>query len=207
MNLAFFYDTETTGLPDFKAPSDAPQQPHLVQLAAALVDLDTREITQSIDLIIRPDGWTIPDDVSEIHGITTEHALEVGIPEEVAVDIFSHLWGRNKRIAHNESFDARIMRIAFKRHLCVPKTFADIWKTGEAECTVKLAKPICQIPPTEKMKQYKNLANTFKNPNLSEAYKHFTGKDLVGAHSAMVDVKACIEVYFGVQDLAREAVS
>jgi len=28
-----FYDTETTGLPDFKAPSDAPHQPRIIQLA------------------------------------------------------------------------------------------------------------------------------------------------------------------------------
>jgi len=40
----------------------------------------------------------------------------------------------------------------------------------------------------------------FKNPNLGEAYKFFTGKDLEGAHNAMVDVKACIEVYFGILD-------
>ena len=39
MNLALFYDTETTGLPDFKAPSEAQHQPHIVQLAALLVDL------------------------------------------------------------------------------------------------------------------------------------------------------------------------
>lgn len=30
MNLALVYDTETTGLPDWHQPSDAPQQPHLV---------------------------------------------------------------------------------------------------------------------------------------------------------------------------------
>jgi DNA polymerase III subunit epsilon len=36
-----------------------------------------------------------------------------------------------------------------------------------------------------------------KSANLAEAYKHFTGLDLQGAHNAMVDVSACMTVYFG----------
>ena len=83
MNIKLFYDTETTGLPDFKAPSESAHQPHIVQLAALLVDMDTRETIQSMDVICRPDGWTIPDEVAAVHGITTEHAAEVGIPESM----------------------------------------------------------------------------------------------------------------------------
>lgn len=41
MNAALFYDNETNGLPLFKEPSNHPGQPHIVQLAAVLVDLDT----------------------------------------------------------------------------------------------------------------------------------------------------------------------
>ena len=62
MTIAAVYDTETTGLPDFKAPSESEHQPHIVQLACALVDLDSRQITESMDVIIRPDGWKIPAD-------------------------------------------------------------------------------------------------------------------------------------------------
>ena len=43
MNTAIFFDTETTGLPLFKEHSEHPSQPHIVQLAACLVDLDTRK--------------------------------------------------------------------------------------------------------------------------------------------------------------------
>ena len=38
MKLAIFYDTETTGIPLFSEPSEHPGQPHIVQLAACLVD-------------------------------------------------------------------------------------------------------------------------------------------------------------------------
>jgi hypothetical protein len=81
MKTALVFDTETTGLPLFEQPSDHPDQPHLVQLGALLVDLDTRRELASVDLIVRPDGWVIGEEVSKIHGITHELAMDVGVPE------------------------------------------------------------------------------------------------------------------------------
>nr|WP_299241463.1 hypothetical protein [uncultured Halomonas sp.] len=43
MTPILFFDTETTGLPDWKVPSDSEHQPHLVQLAAVLADDDARQ--------------------------------------------------------------------------------------------------------------------------------------------------------------------
>lgn len=101
MNPALFFDCETTGLPLFNEPSEHPDQPHMVQLAAVLADLETEKAIASMDVIIRPDGWTIPDDVAAIHGITTEHAMAVGVPEELALYLFMELWMGRNRIAHN----------------------------------------------------------------------------------------------------------
>ena len=195
MNLKLFFDTETTGLPDFKAPSESAHQPHIVQLAALLVDMDTRETIQSMDVICRPDGWTIPDEVAAVHGITTEHAAEVGIPEHLAVSMFMELWAGRARVAHNEQFDARIVRIALMRFHS--EEAADIWKSGPTECTARLATPICALPPTEKMKAVGRFHH--KTPNLGEAYRHSTGKGLENAHSAMADVMACRDVYFAIK--------
>lgn len=195
MNLKLFFDTETTGLPDFKAPFESAHQPHIVQLAALLVDMDTRETIQSMDVICRPDGWTIPDEVAAVHGITTEHAAEVGIPESLAVSMFMELWAGRPRVAHNQQFDARIVRIALLRHQ--NQEAADDWKAGAAECTAILATPICALPPTEKMKAVGRFHH--KTPNLGEAYRHFTGKGLENAHSAMADVMACRDVYFAIK--------
>lgn len=196
---ALFYDTETTGLPLFKEPSEDPRQPHLVQIAAALVDLDTRKTIASIDLIVRPDGWIIPEEVSAIHGITTERAAELGASESMALGIFSELYqAADTRIAHNEPFDARIIRIALMRHTDAQE--ADAWKAECSECTQRLATPIMKLPPTAKM-----LAagfNKHKSANLAEAYKHFTGLDLVDAHSALADVLACKAVYFAIKGAA-----
>lgn len=193
---ALFFDSETQGLPLFKEPSEDPRQPHIVQLAACLVDLDTRKTIASMDVIVRPKGWTIPDDVAKIHGITTEHASDVGIPESIALAMFMELYSGRLRIAHNESFDSRILRIALLRH-GHSALAADTWKAAPAECTQQLSTPILKLPPTEKMLAAGR--THFKSANLSEAYKHFTGKDLIGAHSAMADVQACMAVYFAIK--------
>lgn len=202
MTIALFYDTETQGLPLFSEPSEHPAQPHIVQLAACLVDLDTRKTIASMDVIVRPDGWTIPAQVAAIHGITTEHAMDVGIPEAQAVDMFMSLWNGRTRIAHNESFDARILRIALKRHvdprdtnLAIPPS--DEWKASRAECTQLLATPILKLPPTAKMRAAGR--NHHKSANLGEAYEFFTGKKLENAHSALADVQGCMEVYFAIK--------
>lgn len=205
MTPILFYDTETTGLPIFDQPSDHPDQPHIVQLAALLVDADTRNIINSMDVIIRPNGCSIPDEASKVHGITTEHAAAVGIEEKTALDMFMALWagpGR-LRVAHNEQFDARILRIALKRFFDGPDEVlpeSDVWKSGKAECTARLATPICALPPTERMRAARRFHH--KTPNLGEAYRHFTGKELENAHSALADVQACMAIYFAIKDQA-----
>lgn len=196
MNLAIFYDTETTGLPLFKEPSEHPGQPHIVQLAACLVDMDTRHTIASMDVIIQPDGWTIPDEVSAIHGITTEHAIAIGVPSKLALQMFLELATGRKRIGHNEQFDARMVRIEMLRHFS--REAAVEWKDGKSECTQLISTPILKLPPTPKMIAAGR--HHHKSANLSEAYQHFTGKKLEGAHSAMVDVIACKDVYFAAYD-------
>lgn len=203
MNTALFYDTETTGLPLFKEPSNHPDQPHIVQLAAFLVDLDTRVTLASMDVIIRPDGWTIPDDMTAIHGISTQKALALGIPEAQAVEMLLALQeNAGRRIAHNETFDARIARIGAKRFidqrnpgLVIPPS--DDWKARPAECTARLATPICKLPPTAKMR------GGNKTPTLLEAYQHFFGQEFSGQHTSRGDALACMRVYFAIQDLNK----
>lgn len=188
MNLGFFYDTETTGLPVWKEPSESEAQPHLVQLGAVLADLDTKKIISSLDLIIKPDGWSIPEEVSAIHGITTEYALEVGVPEAQALEMFLAMRGDALRIAYNKTFDQRIIRIAAKRFST--EEAQDKWAEKEDHaCSMRMAQSIIGG----------------KNPKLAVAYEHFTGKELENAHSAMADTLASMEVYFAVAALDKAA--
>lgn len=182
MESLIFFDTETTGLPDWKAQSGEKHQPHIVQLAAVQVDAETKKIIQSIDLIVKPDGWEIPQDTIDIHGITNEIALEVGIDERDVLEIFLNLWRGSKRVAYNTTFDNRIIRIATKRYS--DEETIDYWKNGDYACAMITSKKAMGV----------------KSVKLVDAYKHFTGEELEGAHSAMADTLACMQVFFAVED-------
>ena len=106
------------------------------------------------------------------------------------------------RPAHNCSFDDRILRIALMRFRS--EEVADAFKLGPSYCTAINAKPICQLPPTERMKQT-SFRNQFKTPNLAEALMLLTGEELVNAHRARVDTEACAKVYFALQKLQSAA--
>lgn len=211
MKTSLCYDSETTGLIQFNLPSEHPDQPRVTQLAAELFDDETGATIASMDVIIKPDGWTIPLELQELTGITMERANTFGVPMEDALRMFFGLWmGADQRVAHNESFDQRMIRIEVMRHSHYSMQavgdipFADYWKAAPAYCTQGNSTKILNLPPTAKMIAAKR--NHPKSPNLGEAYKFFTGQNLVGAHNAMVDVQACKQVYFGIRKHQSESV-
>lgn len=191
MDLHLFYDNETSGLPLWGQPSEHPEQPHIVQIAALLVDLDTCRTVAGIDLIVKPDGWRISEETTAIHGITNEYAEAVGVPEEVAINALLSLWQGRPRVAHSESFDARIVRIALKRF--GQDELADQWKDSVAICTGQMSREFCKLP--------KN-----KMPKLAEAYMHFFGVELRCAHSAMADASACRDIFFAMRSKAPQPI-
>lgn len=193
MSAILIFDTETTGLPDWKIPSDSPTQPHLVQLAAILADEETRKEICSIDLIIRPDGWEVTPETTEVHGITTEYATAHGVAEKTALHLLMDLHqAADKRVAHNRTFDQRIIRIGLKRYGFDDETLDNWASTENFDCTMLLTKPLMMLEPKGRY--------GYKNPKLSEAYEFYTGKPLEDAHSAMADTRGCMAVYWALKD-------
>ena len=183
------FDFETTGIPAWKDQSDAEHQPHIVEVAALLYDT-AGNIIDRYQAIVRPNGWEISPEMTEIHGITMEQAMDEGIPEAEALDGFLAIHARASiRVAHNATFDDRIARIAISRYHS--KELADSFKEStEKFCT-------CQ--------KSREPVGLKKLPTLAEAYKHFTGEDLVEAHRAMPDALACARVYFALKGVAMPA--
>lgn len=187
INLGMFFDTETTGIPDWKKPSGGDDQPHLVQIAAIVADLDTREVINTLDIVISPENWEIGQEVIDVHGITEEYARKVGYNEKLALDFFLTFWAGMKRFAYNTTYDNRIIRIGTKRYF--DEGIQDTWRSGAYECQMQAAR--------------KFLGG--KQPKLAAAYLAICGKELVNAHEAMADTRACMEIYFALQDKDIEA--
>lgn len=159
--MIIVYDTETTGLARDRLPPNDPSQPHLVQLAASLIDDDGTE-RAGISLVVRPEGWTIPAEASAVHGITQELAAKIGVPLRVAVSCFTNLRAlADEAVAHNEKFDWTVLEAAVARLGVSP---GKDWP--KRVCTASGAAEYVNLPPTERM-----LAAGFnkpKTPNLAD---------------------------------------
>jgi DNA polymerase-3 subunit epsilon len=195
------YDTETSGLPLFSQPSEDPGQPHLCEIAALLFDSTTRELQCTFHHLVRQDGWEVEPKAFEAHGITPERSFAEGIDEATAVRGFYALQARaDVRVAHNEMFDQRILRIGLKRYLeahdeAARDALCDMFKLRPAYCTMKAAQPLVNLPATEAMRK-SGRGSWKKPPSLAETYQHFFGAMFEGAHGALADAKACARIYF-----------
>jgi DNA polymerase III subunit epsilon len=136
-----------------------------------------------MNVIVQP-GMPIPEVVSNIHGITEELADRFGMPTDYAESMFSHLAQQaDLLVAHNIAFDLDII--------------AGVWKTADGILAMK--KQYCTMLEGARHNIPKAHTGRSKWPKLSDAYRHFYGRELEGAHDAMVDVRACRDVYFALQ--------
>jgi DNA polymerase-3 subunit epsilon len=193
-----FFDTETTGLPDFKQLPSWAGQPHICQLGAILTDRDGK-VKAELNMLVRPDGWSIPPEASAIHGITHEDAMRYGLSIRGVLGVFNRLMSKAELvIAHNVRFD---------RFMVLREASACEFKESDFAfqefCTMEKSAGVLKIPPTARMLAYD--MKKYKNPNLMEAYLHFFGRQFEGAHDAMADVRACRDVFFALKALEEKA--
>lgn len=198
MTNILIFDTETTGLPDFRKPVDDPRQPHIVQLAALLCDEDGME-KASLNLIVNA-GVEVPEQASSVHGITTDIMQTFGVEPRRAAAAFDGLCNvADLIVAHNIKFDKFLLASLFARSTGLASPAG----SKLAECTMEMSSPIVNLPPSERM--IAAGIDKPKPPRLEEAYRCFFGKDLEGAHDALVDVRACKEIYFRLKELGETA--
>ena len=100
MKLLFF-DTETTGLPkDWNAPvSNLDNWPRLVQLAWQTFN-SNGDLIEEHEYIIKPEGFSIPEEASNIHKITNEKAIENGESLKKILSLFKQSIDHAKTLIH-----------------------------------------------------------------------------------------------------------
>ena len=176
-----FFDTETTGVPDRSAKwdTDFKDYPHVVQIAWLHgCKVETH--------IIRPDGWEIPQETVDVHGITTEYALEHGEPFAAVVDMFiQDCHDAGLICGHNIHFDTSIIKANILRELG-----REYYDANDVESALYKGKRIDTMRPTMKWVDARMANGRLKFPNLSELYSRCFPGETFPAHDALADVKA-----------------
>ena len=185
-----FLDTETDGLPLEYAGNgqNYPDEwPHIVQIAWLLTDDEGHTLTCD-SRILKPEGFTIPDEAAAIHGITTERALQEGQPRKKVMHKVQDLLGRAYFIvAHNLVFDANVVAAEMAR--CGIHTNILYY---EAFCTMVGTAELCKLPFPDGT----TWNSQYKWPKLAELHEFLFGESFAGAHDALADVKATARCFW-----------
>ncbi len=187
-----FFDTETTGLPkdrNINALLERDNWPDLVSISWIVYDGEKRVSKESY--IIRPQGWSIPEDAAKIHGITNQAANERGESLRDVLRAFTMaLRSCNYVVAHNMEFDRNVLHAAYKWRLNAdPHEF---WPYKAEICTMVLSKDELRLPS-----KYPKPNDLYKMPRLDELYEAtFKAKAPAGAHSADRDTEVLAAIFW-----------
>ena len=109
--MFLIFDTETTGLPkNWSAPiTDSDNWPRCIQLAWQLHDANGA-LVEHKDFIIKPDGFDIPYESEQIHGISTALAQDQGVSLATVLDNFLAALAKAQYVVgHNVGFDVNVV--------------------------------------------------------------------------------------------------
>ncbi len=191
--MYLIFDTETTGLPkNYKAPiTDLDNWPRVVQLAWQVYDLSGKKIQEG-NFIVRPEGFSIPFNSEKVHGISTQRAMEEGIP---IVDVFTEfekaLAISRVLIGHNLEFDERVVGSEYVR-LQKATPLERFLRVDTKETSTEF----CAIPG--------GAGGGFKWPTLDELHRTLFEISFTGAHDALADVAATARCFLEL--LRREVI-
>ncbi len=178
--MYLIFDTETTGLPKrWDAPiTDTDNWPRCVQIAWQLHD-ELGDLVEHQDFLIKPDGFNIPYEAEQIHGISTALAEEQGVPLQEVLVAFNKALERSKFVVgQNVDFDINIMGCEFHRM----ETESILVQLPVLDTCTEHTAELCKIPGGR--------GGKFKLPTLTELHEFLFGEPFAEAHNATADVEA-----------------
>ena len=190
--MILFFDTETTGvIPrglEHSPLNYAQRYTRIVQLSWQVRD---GEKVKEGDFIIKPDGFTIPDEAAAVHGITTERAIAEGVEYKTAfLQFFNDLKNADEICAHNANFDQGVLIAEYVRITDRARAakFAMFIKNITLHDTMILTKDFVGA-------RFSN-GKPGKFPRLEELYAKLFNGESFPAHNSMEDVRALAKCYF-----------
>ncbi len=193
-NVKLFIDTETTGLPlnDNLPYTDLKNWPYLVQVALIIED-DNYGILAKRNIILKPDGYTIPESATKIHGISNERAVKNGEDRDKVISFLDlALHKSDIIIGHNVSFDLNVIKSEIIRIKGIENALFEKKKHIVID-TMKMGSNICKIPY---LSFHTRLSMPNKYPKLDELYYKLFNKHFNNQHDAMADVQAAYDCYY-----------
>jgi DNA polymerase III epsilon subunit-like protein len=181
-NDVLFFDAETTGLPEKGAQweTDFKYFPNIASLAWIFRGVEKH-------YIVYPDGWTIPQVTTDIHGITTEYALEHGVKIDIVLaDFAEDILKAPFVAAHNIYFDSSVVKANVLKH--IGRQFYDEMRFEDG---LHKGKRIDTMMKTIKFvgALYAN-GRPGKFPKLEELHEKLFPGEKFEAHNSLEDCKA-----------------
>ncbi len=185
--MYLIFDTETTGVPHNKtAPvTDLENWPRVVQMAWQLHDAQGKLIRQH-NALIKPIGFDIPFKAEQIHGISTQRAMEEGKELEAVLALFlADMDAAGFLVGHNIEFDLPILAAEMVRLGQDPQRILAKSKIDTALVAIEF----CQLPG--------GIGGKLKMPRLIELHEKLFTQGFADAHDAAYDVAATGRCFFG----------
>ena len=169
--MHLFIDTETTGL------QRGGVQPRIVSIAWVISDSPSQHHSLRY-MIVKPNGFRIPQDAIDVHDISNEQAHKEGVPIDLALDALALDVRTHKPssvIAHNLSFDRPIVDAEHQR---IGR--GSVLSGLRGTCTALLSQRRWPGQPAK----------------LNAVYQRLFGAGIKQQHNAHADVLACERIYF-----------
>lgn len=169
--MYIFIDTETTGLLKPHG-TELDLQPRITEIACIKLNDKYKEV-ERIKTLINPKR-PIPEKIQKITNITDSMVKKAPTFEEFFPKLAKFFTGSEYFIAHNASFDQKIL-------------YFELLRSGK-ECLFPWPRKIfCTIEQSKHIKGYRL--------KLGELYELATGKKIENAHRAENDIEATVKIF------------
>jgi DNA polymerase III epsilon subunit-like protein len=170
----FVFDTETTGLVANHTIKIG-KQPHIIEFYGCLVNLETGEISNEIDLLIKPPSPLLDTPAfgdkkttTQITGITNEMLASAPTFNEIAGELFAAIETAPLIASHNLSYDMEMLDLEAER----------------LGIKIKWPRGFCTVEQTVHFKGHRL--------KMGDLYEHLFNERFTDAHRAKADTRALV---------------